>query len=288
MNYYEILEVSPEATQAEIKSAYYRLSKELHPDKLHPDIPERARRVVEEQYKKINEAYDTLHDPATRQEYHRKIYSQYNNKRYSQAAESVANNCNHIDDLFNQTELKSAAEALKIRLDTIEKNAEEKYSNKIKLIEKELRSSILSIGYKGAIKDIESITDKGQATKIGIFLIVIGALLFLIHQWLISLLGLIVVLSGIARIIQGVQIDPKHNTKILLAKRLFRELNTKRLEAEQQKQDYILRAKAEISDRIMHFQSIPLSSITRDFVVSLSSEDKVLLLAAINLINDKK
>jgi curved DNA-binding protein CbpA len=59
---YEILGVSPTATQAEIKSAYRHLSKVYHPD-LNPS-PEAIIRM-----KEINHAYDVLKNPARRAAY---------------------------------------------------------------------------------------------------------------------------------------------------------------------------------------------------------------------------
>jgi len=62
-NYYEILEVSREATMEEIKVAYRRLALIHHPDK-NP-----GNNAAEEQFKRISEAYQILADPEKRQLY---------------------------------------------------------------------------------------------------------------------------------------------------------------------------------------------------------------------------
>ncbi|MDY6428901.1 MAG: molecular chaperone DnaJ [Synergistales bacterium] len=60
---YEILEVSRDATQADIKKAYRKLVKEYHPD-AHPGDKD-----IEEKFKKINAAYSVLNDPEKRARY---------------------------------------------------------------------------------------------------------------------------------------------------------------------------------------------------------------------------
>jgi molecular chaperone DnaJ len=62
-NYYEILEVSREATGEEIKTAYRRLALRFHPDKNPRD------KVAEEQFKRITEAYQVLGNTEKRQLY---------------------------------------------------------------------------------------------------------------------------------------------------------------------------------------------------------------------------
>lgn len=60
---YQTLGVSPRATREELKRAYRKLAKQLHPD-LHPDDPR-----AEARFKEVNEAYEVLGDPDKRKEY---------------------------------------------------------------------------------------------------------------------------------------------------------------------------------------------------------------------------
>lgn len=64
--YYDVLGVPREATQAEIKKAYYKLSKQWHPDK-NPDRAEEATAM----FQQIGEAYQVLSDPPLRDKYNK-------------------------------------------------------------------------------------------------------------------------------------------------------------------------------------------------------------------------
>lgn len=65
MNYYEILKVSPKASNAEVKSAYRKLARKLHPDKNDGD----EQKALE--FAKIAKAYEVLGNPKQRADYDR-------------------------------------------------------------------------------------------------------------------------------------------------------------------------------------------------------------------------
>lgn len=64
-NYYEVLEVSKDATEDEIKKAYKKLAFKYHPDK----NPGEAREEAEAKFKEVAEAYATLGDAGKRRSY---------------------------------------------------------------------------------------------------------------------------------------------------------------------------------------------------------------------------
>ena len=65
-DYYKILGIKKDATDAEVKKAYRKLALKWHPDK-NPNNREEA----EEKFKKINEAYSVLSDKNKRRQYDR-------------------------------------------------------------------------------------------------------------------------------------------------------------------------------------------------------------------------
>src|SRR5215468_9739752 len=62
-DYYEILNVPREASSEEIKKAFRKLAREYHPDVA------KNKKVAEEKFKEINEAYEVLSDPTKRKKY---------------------------------------------------------------------------------------------------------------------------------------------------------------------------------------------------------------------------
>ena len=77
-DYYEVLGIDKNATEADIKRAYRRMARKYHPD-LNKEHPKEA----EENFKKVNEAYHVLSDADKRAQYDqmghstRTIYSSY-------------------------------------------------------------------------------------------------------------------------------------------------------------------------------------------------------------------
>ena len=69
-NYYDILEVEPNANQSTIRTAYLRLSLKHHPDKNQGNEKEAKAKFIE-----IGRAYETLSDPQNRAMYDERLQS---------------------------------------------------------------------------------------------------------------------------------------------------------------------------------------------------------------------
>jgi curved DNA-binding protein len=62
-DYYEVLGVSRQASDEEIKKAFRKLARQYHPDVA------KDKKAAEEKFKEVNEAYEVLSDPAKRKKY---------------------------------------------------------------------------------------------------------------------------------------------------------------------------------------------------------------------------
>ena len=102
MNYYQVLGVQYSAGYDEIKRAYRRLAVLYHPDK-NPDP------AAENIFKKINEAYDVLSDPAKKRVYDLRLQAPF--------AEVVEDRTRHKDPAYRpsrpRTRRKSDRERMK-------------------------------------------------------------------------------------------------------------------------------------------------------------------------------
>ena len=56
---YKILEITPDAADAEVKKAYRKMAAKFHPDKVH-HLGEEFQKMAEEKFKSLNEAYGQI------------------------------------------------------------------------------------------------------------------------------------------------------------------------------------------------------------------------------------
>jgi len=91
-DYYEVLGITKDATQDEIKRAYRRLAREYH-----PDVSKETKEVAEEKFKEVSEAYEVLSSEETK-----KRYDQYGHAGVNQQFGSGGfswDNFTHFDDI---------------------------------------------------------------------------------------------------------------------------------------------------------------------------------------------
>lgn len=115
MNYYEILEISPEANAEEIKKSYRKLAMKYHPDRND------GTKEAEEKFKKINEAYSILSDPSKKQEYDYSLTNGFGQNDFNSQHYNMHDFFSHsFDEIFKnfgfQHEFQSRAKSFNVTL----------------------------------------------------------------------------------------------------------------------------------------------------------------------------
>ena len=109
MNYYEILEVSPNASVEVIRMAYKAQVKKYHPDN-YKDNPQYA----EEKMALFNEAYDVLADEDKRKAYDAQLKNERNNASFQNEEKSSTSYDMDIKSANNYTPVRSLGITRKI------------------------------------------------------------------------------------------------------------------------------------------------------------------------------
>ena len=112
MDYYKLLEVSPHATQDEIKKAYRRLAQKYHPDKNQGD------KAAEAKFKELVNAYQILSDSEERKNYNSTQRQQYQTADDKQQERKTENNPGNP---ITQTSIFLFFTELRKKVDRIEK-----------------------------------------------------------------------------------------------------------------------------------------------------------------------
>ena len=94
VDYYEVLQVSRDASEAEIKKAYRKLALKYHPDR------NQGNKEAEEKFKQVNEAYQVLSDPQKRATYDRYGHEGLENNGFSGFDNMDINDLNSIFESF--------------------------------------------------------------------------------------------------------------------------------------------------------------------------------------------
>lgn len=72
-NYYEVLHAKTNASATEIKNAYFSLAKRFHPDLFHKETDKLLQQRVQQSFRRLAQAYDTLRHEKSREVYDFKI-----------------------------------------------------------------------------------------------------------------------------------------------------------------------------------------------------------------------
>lgn len=118
VNFYQILDISQSASQAEIKKAYFVLARKFHPDLFDRHLAADQKEMIDEVFDLITKAYHTLSEEDKRQEYDKELAEEAKGERRGGARKAEIK-FRQAKTLYNQSRYEEAMSYLEqaIRLD---------------------------------------------------------------------------------------------------------------------------------------------------------------------------
>jgi len=175
---------------------------------------------------------------------------------------------------FDFDKIKEAAEEIERR----KKNIEANYNQRVEQVKSELRRNLISIG----IKQEEAKIDHTFATKSDTIL---GALSLLVLSLFIgalsSSIGLVFFLISVISLFMAIFDKGYSNSQVESAKKLQEEATSAIAQMEKDRDSELSQLQLYCRSRIDHFKTVPIESISPDFISGLSEEDQLFLLTAI-------
>jgi hypothetical protein len=271
-DYYELLGLSPQASKAEIKAAFLQQCKEYHPDKLPPGTPEKARRLVEEHFKKINEAYQILSEPNTptpEPPQYRGIFNPHTMSSVSERLEHQRHEIQleykrHLDDIEQTIHRRLAALGLHekdLKAITLQ--------GKISFI---LFYSVLALFSLSILQIISAIINQAWVNRTP-FLSLILALVFLVALVGLFGAGFMAIKSCLIPIVSQRVFNQAQQIK----KEMQQALTNAKLKYEKNHSTWQQHLRAQID----FYKTVPIYTLTCDYVTTLDAEHQFFLLQAL-------
>ena len=321
-DYYQILEITPQASYEEIKSSYRQLCKEYHPDKLPPGTPEKARAYIEERFKQISSAYSVLIDEEQRKVYDRNnniksntsrsndrtstnnyqknrsnsnySYSSSNSnsssKNYSQKKQTYRS-YDSDSGLFNAEKMKEVAEELKARKQEIE----QEYHDQEKKIDHLVKVKLQLLGHPP--EDLNKEYIQGETLLRKLMILLLAIVNTIAGVWLMGAGNANIIFALIGGAWAGgwllyglvvVFVYSTHNKKVAKHVREIREeAQDQKYQAKTAYQQKLKDFQSEQRGKINFFKYLPIETIGDQYISQLSDEDKFYLLQAISERQDR-
>ena len=271
-DYYQILEVSQQATCEEIKAAYRSLCQEYHPDKLPPGTPVKARKYIEEHFKRISHAYSTIGNPETRQAYDRSRSSKVPSTRVRDPQPP------QVNPIFEPEQLIKAIERLEKFKHSIDLECQEMQVE----IDRVVQQHIKGLGFQDADLRRSSALGKIISSTIGLFLFSLGLGLIASGNGLSLTLGIFLAISSFLfcwNQISSPTLSIKNAKKIRVIKH---KANERKLGASRKRKKQLNDLKEYQQQRIAFFKSIPIFMISEEYIATLTPEDQLYLLQGLD------
>jgi hypothetical protein len=272
-DYYQTLELTPQATDEEIEVAYRSLSKEYHPDKLPPGTPEKAAKYIEEKFRYINEAYLVLSDPEKRRVYDLRDRSE---NKPQLGSESVS--------YFDPERLQAVAQ----RLDTLEQTIEQEYQANIGEIDRSVKSQLEILGYKEDAIQGETLLTKLWLSALFTFLAAGGWWLMTVGNSFLWWIGLVWGLTMLVMVVSTIILPTLNQASEQKLRPIREKAEADKLNATKDRDRQLATIEQHQEERIEFFRSMPSETITEQYISVLSDEDLFYLLQGIQKRTDSE